>query len=226
MPSTFLPRQESKLDRWLENFSTQISAAPAQFGLSLSDAESIAVAVAEWHAAYVTAREPSTRTISAVCEKNTQKKIVLPLVRCYAAIIRANPNVDGAQDIALGLHPRRPPGQRGSIINAPQEKPTLALTKLSVGSHTIRISRHGLTGRSCRPRGAAGLLLFRAIADEPTMSTEEARFVAFVTRAEYRAEFPLGEGLRGKTATYFARWTNFKGELGPWSTATSMQIAA
>ncbi len=31
---------------------------------------------------------------------------------------------------------------------------------------------------------------------------------------------------RGKFATYFARWTNFKGELGPWSAPVTMQIAA
>lgn len=31
---------------------------------------------------------------------------------------------------------------------------------------------------------------------------------------------------RGKTATYFARWVNAKGEPGPWSQALSIAIAA
>lgn len=226
MPSTFLPRQESKLDRWLENFSTQISAAPAQFGLSTSDAESIAVAVAEWHAAYMTARAPESRTVPAVSEKNRQKQIVVPLVRRYGGIIRANPDVDSTSQMALGLHPRRAPGQHTTRINAPDQMPQLMLTELEIGSHTVRILGQGQSGRSARPRGAAGLLLFRAIADGPIMDRDEARFLAFVTRSEYLSEFTRDGSLRGKTATYFGRWTNLKGELGPWSTATSMQIAA
>lgn len=226
MPSTFLPRQEGKLNQWLANFSEKISAAPASFGLSPADAETIAVAVEAWHTAYATAIAPNTRTGPAVIGKNDQKKIVVPMVRRYGAIIRANPDVSVELKMALGLHPPRPQGAPTSRIPAPSDAPMLALLELNIGSHTLRIMRGGASTAKVRPVGTAGMLLFRAIDDAPVRNAENARFLAFVTRAEYRSEFERGPATHGKTATYFGRWTNFKGQLGPWSNAVSMQIAA
>jgi hypothetical protein len=66
--------------------------------------------------------------------------------------------------------------------------------------------------------------VFRAVSTGPVADPEQARFLGFVTKAEFESDFSPADN--GKTATYFARWTNAKGEMGPWSPPASLPIAA
>ena len=68
------------------------------------------------------------------------------------------------------------------------------------------------------------MLLFRAIGTTPATDPAQCGFLSFVSKTEFVASFDSADN--GKTATYFARWTNSKGEMGPWSPAASMPIAA
>ncbi len=152
------------------------------------------------------------------------------LLRCAqssGATIRGG--VSTALKIGLGLHIRGASGDGrvgggGSPIPAPATAPLIALIAMSQGTHDLRATDLLTSGRRAKPAGAVGLLLFRAVAESPTASPDDARFLSFVTRGEYQSRF--GPEHTGKVATYFARWTNAKGEVGPWSHATSMPIAA
>src|SRR6185436_3410848 len=106
MSTRFLPTQEAVLDIWLANFSAKISAAPGAYGLSAADALIIKTAVDAWHAAYLTAAAPATRTAPAVTAKRGQKKNVVAVVRGYAAKVRSNDAVSIELKINLGLKVR------------------------------------------------------------------------------------------------------------------------
>ncbi len=226
MPSTYLPTRESDLKNWMDNFAGRIAAAPADYGVSPADAAAIAAAVGAFGAALNVALAPGTRTQPAVTAKNGAKKTALAVVRKYAAIIRADPGVDRMLKMNLGLHV---PAQSveggpvaGSPIPAPATYPILTLAEIRRGAHALRISDS--EHERAKPRTAMGMVLFRAVADGPVMKPEAARFLALVTRSECRSDFDHADN--GKTATYFARWANLKGELGPWSRPASMPIAA
>lgn len=255
MPSTYIPRRDVALDRWLLNFATKIAADPAVYGLDAGDAADISAAVDAFHAAFLTASAPSTRTAPAVVAKDHARDAALRTVRRFAALIRADDAVSPELKIGLGLHVRvngtRPvPGQlfttpevelenrAGSPIPPPPTQPLVMVYKQDRGVHFLRLLDGAASTRKGKPGGVASALVFRAVADGPVSHPGEASFFAVATRVRLESRFGAddngggigagegGEGVRGKTATYFARWVNHKGELGPWSSATSAPIAA
>jgi len=221
MGKTFLPSRDSELDNWLNNFSTLIAAAPATYGLSSGDGTALTTAFANWHAAFLAAVNPTTRTKGNVATKNQQRAIVLALVRGYAATIRINLAVSDALKIGLGLHVR---DTVPSPVPAPATYPVLAISGMGRGLQDLRAADQNSLSKRARPMGTTGLLLFRAIGETPATEPAQAAFLGFVTRAAFQATFDAAD--HGKVATYFARWTNSKGEVGPWGPPASMPIAA
>lgn len=255
MPSTYIPRRDADLHGWLLNFATNIAAAPAKFGLDAGDAAEISAAVDAFHAAFLTASAPSTRTLPAVRVKDDARAAALRTVRKFAALIRADDSVSSELKLDLGLHVRRNgmrvvPGQLpttpefelenrpGSPIPAPATPPLIMVVRQDGGVHTLRLLDAQATTRKGKPAGAASALVFRAVADGPVRTPDEASFYAVATRVSLQSRFgPIDNGgersagvaapeFRGKTATYFARWANAKGELGPWSLPAYAPIVA
>jgi hypothetical protein len=104
----------------------------------------------------------------------------------------------------------------------------LGLRKMDTWLHILD-ARDTVTGRGGKPPRTAGLVVFRAVGegsrarpDEPGGAT--LTYLGLFTRPRFASEFT--PAARGKTATYFARWINAKGEPGPWSFALSVAIAA
>lgn len=221
MGTHFIPTREGDLDTWLENFCGKIAATPAAYGLSAGDGTTLTHAYSAWHTAFTAAVNPGTRTRPTVTEKNQQRRAVVALVRGFASTIRVNTTVSNELKIGLGLHIR---DEKPAAIPAPATFPLLSVAELGRGTQDLRIADSSSPTRRAKPAGTAGLLIFRHIGDGPVAAPTECTFLAFATRTEYTARFTPADN--GKTATYFARWTNFRGEMGPWSPAASMPIAA
>lgn len=221
MGSSYIPSREADMDAWLLNFKTLIAATPTNYGLVAGDATSISAAYAAWNAAYLAATNPTTRTRLTVQTKNQQKANVLSVVRGYAATIRANRAVSDALKMGLGLHIH---DSQPTPIPAPSTYPVLTVRGLGLGAQDLNAADQMTPDKRAKPAGAIGLVLFRAIGTAPISNPDQAAYLAFVTRAEFQSQFTSADN--GKTATYFARWTNGKGEVGPWSPPASMPIAA
>jgi hypothetical protein len=223
MSKRFLPVREHELNNWLANFAQKISAAPGTYGLTVGDSAAVSAAVSLWHAAFTAASAPTTRTGPAVQEKRNAKRHVTAVVRPIAAKVRANDDVSSELKLGLGLVLRsRAP------VPAPQTHPVLGLRKMDTRRHIL--DAHDIvTGRGGKPDRVAGLVVFRAVgegvAPHPGSSSADGlSYLGLFTRPRFTSEFTTAD--RGKTATYFARWVNAKGEPGPWSFALSVAIAA
>jgi hypothetical protein len=221
MATSFIPSREAEMDNWINNFKTLIAAGPATYGLTAPEAASITAAYNAWHAAYLAATNPTTRTKATVATKNEQKMNVLLVVRGFAATIQANKAVGDALKIGLGL---RPHDAQPTPVPPPSTYPLLTLTGMGTGTQKVRVADQETPTKRARPAGTVGVLVFRAVGPAPVTDPEGARFLGFVTKAEFESTFSPSDN--GKTATYFARWTNSKGELGPWSQPATMPIAA
>lgn len=222
MGSWYIPQAEAIFDDWARNFAALIAADPAVYGVSAPDAAALAAACNAWEAAFAAATAPSTRTRPAVAAKNAAKQALLAIIRRLAAAVRINPGVGSELKVNLGL--RVPaPGAGPSSIPAPEALPHLSVVGIDARAHTLRVFMEGTAGRA-RPRGATGVLVFRVVADEAETRPTRAEFLCLATRPTFTSGFSAAD--RGKVATYFGRWTNAKGELGPWSAAAAAPIAA
>ncbi len=215
------PTREADLDNWLNNFKTLIAATPTNYGLVTADATAITTAFTSWHSAYQAAVNAATRSSLTIEAKNTQKANVLFVVRGYIATIAANRAVSDVLKMGLGMHVR---DTSPTPVPPPSTKPALRIVKTDQGFMDITATDEATPLRRARPVGSVGMLLYRAVATTAINDPAEAEFLTFVGKPSATSNFTSAD--RGKTATYFARWTNARGEVGPWSNGVSGAIAA
>lgn len=219
--SNYLPPRDADLDAWLANFKTLIAATPIAYGLVAADGTAITTAFTNWHNAFLAVTNPATKTEATVATKNTQKAIILTLIRGYAATIRVNAAVSDALKIGLGLHIK---DTQPTPVPAPTTKPVLVIAHMDQGFQDIRATDEATPNSRARAAGSAGMLLYRAVGTTAVNDPAQATFQGFLGKPQARSTFNSGDN--GKTVTYFARWTNAKGEVGPWSQGLSVSIAA
>ncbi|MEK6702819.1 MAG: hypothetical protein AABZ53_11185, partial [Planctomycetota bacterium] len=100
----------------------------------------------------------------------------------------------------------------------------LAITHMDQGFQDIRATDEATPNSRARAVGSAGMLLYRAVGNAAVSDPAMATFQGFLGKPQARSSFTSADS--GKTVTYFARWTNAKGEVGPWSQGLSVSIAA
>ncbi|HVU62757.1 MAG TPA: hypothetical protein VHC70_02180 [Phycisphaerales bacterium] len=218
---TVPPVRESDLDAWLNNFKTLIAANPTNYGLTAADATSITNAFNSWHTAWVAAVSDGTRSKLTIETKNEQKASVLFVVRGYMAQILANRGVSNTLKMGLGLHVR---DTTPTPVPPPSTRPALKVVKTGSGFQTVTAADEATPLKRARPAGSVGLLIYRAVAEDAVGDPANAQFLTFVGKPAAQSNFTAAD--RGKMATYFARWTNARGEVGPWSDGVSAPIAA
>ena len=221
MASGYIPSREADLDPFLENFDDKIAADPTDYGLVAGDATAITAAVTAWHNAYLAAINPTTRNSGTIQTKNLQKANVLSVVRGYARTIRANSAVSDALKLGIGLHI---PDTEPTPIPPPSTYPVLSVIGGAPLEQEVRAADVTTPTRRGKPAGVSSLLLFRAVGEAAATDPSQAEFFAVVGKTRTVSAF--GSGDNGKIATYFGRWTNGRGEMGPWSAPVSKTIAA
>lgn len=221
MANSWIPTLDGPLDTFALNFQTLIAASPTSYGLVAADATAITAAYTTWHAAYLAAVNPTTRTHATIMTKNIQKANVLSVLRGYGATIRVNRAVTDALKIGLGLHVR---DTTPTPIPPPSSYPLLTIDSFNLGTLALHAADQNTPDKKARPAGTSGLLLFSVVGPAAATVPTGLEFSAFLTRPTFENTFSPDDS--GKTVTYFGRWTNGKGELGPWSPPVSIRIAA
>jgi hypothetical protein len=141
--------------------------------------------------------------------------------RQYASLIKPNAGISDQDKEAIGVPPinlnRNP-------INVPASSPLLNIVGATPGSHTLRYADTSTPDSGKKPFGAANLQLFVVVGTTPVIDPDAAQFYGAVTRNPVAVGFDAADN--GKMATYFARWADRKGQVGPWSLPVTMAIAA
>jgi hypothetical protein len=206
----WIPTKDADLDPWLLNFADLLTTAPATYGLEAADALIVQNQVDIFHAAYLVAINPSTRTKVAVLEKDGEKLTALGIVRMYGAQIRADKGVTDEDKTALGINI---PDPTPSPIPVPVTAPSITVSLAGIGVHLMDV-RDVLTPDSkAKPQGVAGCVLFFEDAVGLLTELTAPKVAAIVTRADQIIS--TADGVVGKYRNYAGQWFNRKGEMGP-----------
>lgn len=219
--SPAIPNADSLYDAFLYNWKTLLTASPATFGMVAGDATAISTQYTNWHSAYILASDVPNRTPAIVAAKNYQKALSLILLRQQYMLIKANPSVLDEDKTAIGVRVTDP-------VPTPIPPPTTApvLTAINNAPLTMLLDAHDSDTPTTRrkPAGVIGLQLVRKIGVTPETDPDNCTLMGLYSR------FPVSIGEfapsdAGKYATFFACWTNAKGQEGPWSAARTQIIA-
>jgi hypothetical protein len=218
-----IPTRDAEYDAYLFNWKTILTATPALYGMLAADATAISAQYTAWHNAYVAASNLLTRTRSTVATKDSQKILSLSLLREQYGIIKANPAVLDANKVAIGVRVTDPVP---TPIPAPTTNPVMAIIPSGTLQQLVNMVDVTTPTTRAKPAGVTGALIVRKIlaATAPIPEPEACTLLGFYSRTPfYVTEFTPTDS--GKIAYYYARWTNAKGEEGPWSPVASAMVA-
>jgi hypothetical protein len=217
----YIPAEDNAFRTWAENFASNISANFATYMLTAAQAASIQSVVDSFVDKLAISSNEATRTKQSVADKDDARSICENLCRAYAILIKDNTGISDGDKLIIGVRPINPTREP---VDCPQTSPLLNIVGATPGSQTLRFADSLTPDSKAKPFGATALQLFVAIAEEENAPLSDAKFHSLVTRTPLAVEF--AEGDNGKFATYYARWSSARGEVGPWSLPVSMAIAA
>lgn len=225
MAAPYIPTTDAGVSSWLLNFSTLITAAPTDYGLTSGNAVTIDAQNTAYQAAYSLATDPSTRTPSTVAAKDAAKSAALAVVRPFAMQINANPSVTDEQRSDLGLTIRK---IVPTPIPAPTAVPGLALVMLTPLAALIRSFNTATPTSKAKPYGAATVEIVQSVGTVFATDPSQCSFVNGFSKSPLSLDFTSDDV--GKKCTVFARYAT-KGSYagpslkGPWSAPLTFNVA-
>lgn len=220
MPApSYIPPKNTDFQNWLLNFSTLLTAHPTDYGLLAGDAVIVAGVYTTWHAAFLLAQNPATKTTVTVAAQAAARAAATATVRPYAQAIAINAGVSDALKMGIGVNPRN---SARTPIPAPLTTPTLSLRFLQSLQAYMAYKDVSLPAGKQKPFGAIGMQLHASIGTSVASDPDAARNVATYTKSPFTVAYQDGD--RGKIMTLWARWVTKSGpagvaQVGPWSTA-------
>lgn len=207
MPRDFFPRPEPRAVAFTANFSGKINADPQLYHVTPQRAAEYAALQLAYALAYQTARDPATRTRTAVSARKEARKLVEAETRCLGRMIRAAMDVTVEQKMALGLKVRRPP----SRIPRPDVAPRMCVR--SDAGQTLTVDLLDEAGKRRKPAGVLSAVLFWHAGDQPPATREAWKLAQQTTTARARVSLPivLPPGTKVWLCAY---WRNNRGQ-GP-----------
>jgi hypothetical protein len=220
---SFVPAKDAQFKNWLSNFVTVASGSPADYGFTPAQITAITALATEFDNVYTARLEAKNNAKVATDAKNKARRDAAENARLLARLVQANPNVTDAQKTALGV---TVPKSGKTPVPVPATQPIGRVDDIEEMMHIMRIS-DSATNKAAKPDGVDGTEIWMKIVDAGApqpIDPDELAFVGFATGSKVTRSFEAEDV--GKTAIYRLRYTNTKGQHGPWGPQFSATIAA
>ncbi len=215
----YIPGSDTDFNVWQQNFMSVLTPNLAAYGLIVADLAPLTTKQPIWTTALsqnVTAQAAANAATQA---KDVARESYEASIRVLVAKIQANPAVTAASKAAAGI---TVPGTHATPSGPPTSAPVGVVETLNRLEHTIRFSDSATPTSRAKPPGVRGCQVWMKVGTTPPVSESDLHFLATDTRTPYVAQFEPADA--GKTAYYWLRWENNKGETGPWSAPLSATI--
>jgi hypothetical protein len=215
----YIPRSDSGLRLWLDNFASVVARDPSAVELTRADADALVDLAQRFASAYVRAKSPGTKNKVATEEKNKVRRETWDTVRPIAMLIKRNPAIPRPLMIELGIYP---PLESQSPIAKPRSAPQLEVVTMGRGFHRLRYHNAESPSSVAKPYGAVAMELRIVVGNEPATSCRKVKRVQKITKHVFSVKFSADE--KRQTATYFGRWITQRGKAGAWSMPLALTI--
>ena len=215
----FIPATDGDFNSFTTNLGTFVNANLADFGLVAGDVAALNAAQTEWDTAYPLVAPAVLAASAATQAKATARDVLTAAVRALVKLIQAKPSVSDESKQAIGITVAD--GIKTSVA-VPSTAPVGRIEQANRLEHTINFADSTTPTSKAKPAGVRGCQVWVKIGTTPPASASELHYLATDTRTPYIAQFDAADA--GKTAYYWLRWENTKGETGPWSAVASATI--
>lgn len=215
----FIPATDGDFDTYTDNFNTYVNANLADFGLVAGDVAALNTAQTGWDTAFPLVAPALAAASAATQLKITARETLAAAIRALVKIIQAKPAVTAESKQAIGITIA---DTTKTAVAVPTTAPVGRIEQLNRLEHTVHFADSTTPTVKAKPAGVRGAQIWVKIGTTPPASASDLQFLATDTRTPYVAQFDAADA--GKTAYYWLRWENTKGETGPWSAVASATI--
>jgi hypothetical protein len=215
-----VPTQDGAAKTYFNAYAAKVALDPGKYFLSNADSAAISAAAASYSAAYDAAVAPGEKSELKTIAKDESRNSCEALIRLYSIQIKYNMGISTDDKAALGISQ---PNPTRTSRDVPPTQVQLGILGSLTGSQTLTYRAPESEGKA-KPFGAQTVELRVAIDDEAVTDVNLAKNVGLFSRNPIGVAFEAADNK--KVATYWARWANVRGQVGPWSIPVSMTIAA
>jgi len=216
MPNTKpFPSKEAELNLYFQSSVPYLIANATRLLVSTTNQTSATNQIGEWNIHYPASQNSNTRTKSIIENKDIAKENLINTLRTIYADIPAS---------ALTIEDRNTLNlSERSTSRTPVPVPaTIPIGQVDTSrrlEHTISFTNED--GSTAKPTGVRGCQIWYKIG-EPATDPSQLSYMTTDTASPYTHQFSGDDA--GKTAYYWLRWENTRGETGAWSDVTMATI--
>ena len=217
----YIPGADGAFDSWQDVFVAYVVANAVAVGVDPADVTALTGVQATWTSSYPAHGTAQANAQSMRQFKDDARDALESSIRSLARQLQTNPAVTDAQREAMGLTVY---DATRTAAASPTTRPVVTVDAGERLRHVIAFADEATPTRKAKPKGVMGAEIWVKIGDPPPVDPSELSFLSVDTRTPYTADYDGADG--GKTAHYMLRWTNTRGEKGPWSETASATIGA
>jgi hypothetical protein len=219
MPADYIPAPDDKFDGFQDDFIAYVVAHKTELGVTTAEADALVAKQTTWASAYATHTAAQTTAKSATTAKEDARAPLEASIRSFAGRFQASESITDAQREAMEIPVHATTRTR---VGVPTTKPVATVDTSRRLSHIIDFRDADKPRSKAKPDGVAGCEIWVKVGGAPPADPTELRYVATDTATPYLTEYAGADA--GKTAHYWLRWVNTRGEAGPWSDTISATI--
>lgn len=218
--SSYLPQTDAEFDSMQNTLVTQSEQNAVAWGIVPDAITELKSYQTPWTEAYAKTINKQNRTPTDVMAKKTAGDNYKKAIRLFVAQwLSVNPKVSDADRTLMGITVRK---DGHTPIPAPESFPVGQVDFSIRGQHTLSFYDSASSHSNARPKGVSGCEIYMKVGGEPPLTVDEMRFMGICSASPYVLKHDTVNA--GKIVYYWLRWTNSKGETGPWSVMISAMI--
>ena len=216
----YITQTDAEFHVWQINLIDILSDNATAWGIPEEVITSLKATQTRWTTAYEKASNKQNRTAADVITKNEAGDDFTKEIRDTVQqwLVR-NPKVSDADRVRMDITVRT---NTHTPVPPPSSFPVGSVDFSLRLQHTISFYDQASAHSNAKPEDVTGCEIYLKADGEAPKSVEEMNFQGTCTASPFVVKFDSTKA--GKTAWYWLRWVNRKGEPGPWSTAISAMI--
>ena len=216
----YIPRTEAEFNNWQVNLVSIVTENATAWSIPAEQVTALVALQTTWTTAYAKASNKQNRTAADVLVKNKAgddfKKGLRNFVQLWLA---RNPLVADADRVRMVITVYT--GSR-TPVPAPDTAPIGTIDFSVRLQHVITFYDQEAAHSNAKPKGVSGCEIYLKVDGDAPVSVDEMQFQGICSASPFVQKFKPAQV--GKTAWYWLRWVNSKGETGPWSIPVSAMV--
>lgn len=218
---TYLPQNDADFNIWQKGLLTITESQLEMWGIIPEDLNKLKPFQAAWDEAYAATVNKTERSSADVQGKvDARAAYEKELRKFYSAWLANNGRISNKDRERMGITVKSDTRTR---VARPATAPVGTIDFANRLQHDIHYADQATPGRKAKPDGMRGCEIWIKVDGVAPVEASELSYVGTATRSPYTKTF---EGKNAtKTAYYWLRWVNTRGETGPWSSSISATVA-